>query len=142
MADPDKSDMRLSFKQMCERFDVTPRTLRYYEYIELLTPERQGRSRFYHPRDFARMKLILRGRKYGFSLEAIRQWLDIYDSQGSAAQMATWIESADAQLVELEQQRQQIEETIAELRALRDRTAASLEIYEESTDVVSDIVEE
>ncbi|WP_240789569.1 MerR family transcriptional regulator [Pseudooceanicola onchidii] len=134
-------ETRLSFKEMCERFDVTPRTLRYYEYIELLSPERQGRSRFYHPRDFARMKLILRGRKYGFSLEHIRQWLDIYDEQGSAAQMATWIESADAQLQELETQRRQIEETITELRALRDRTAASLEVYEESTDVVSDIVE-
>ncbi|WP_375175410.1 MerR family DNA-binding transcriptional regulator [Pseudooceanicola sp.] len=135
------SESRLSFKEMCERFDVTPRTLRYYEYIELLSPEREGRSRFYHPRDCARMKLILRGRKYGFSLEAIRQWLDIYDEEGSDAQMQTWVESADAQLLELESQRRQIDETIAELRALRDRTAASLEAYGESTDAVSDIVE-
>lgn len=142
MAEAEKSEGRLSFKQMCDRFDVTPRTLRYYEYIELLHPERQGRSRFYHSRDVARMKLILRGRKYGFSLEAIRQWLDIYDDEGSSAQMKSWIESADAQLLELETQRQQIEETISELRALRDRTAASLEIYEQSTDVVSDIVED
>jgi DNA-binding transcriptional MerR regulator len=135
------SEGRLSFKEMCERFDVTPRTLRYYEYIELLSPERQGRSRFYHPRDLARMKLILRGRKYGFSLEAIRQWLDIYDEQGSAAQMKTWVESADAQLLELENQRRQIDETIAELRALRDRTAASLDAFDESTDAVKDIVD-
>ena len=136
------SESRLSFKEMCKRFDVTPRTLRYYEYIELLSPERQGRSRYYHPRDCARMTLILRGRKYGFSLEAIRQWLDIYDEQGSDAQMKTWIESADAQLLELENQRRQIEETITELRALRDRTAASVEVFDESTDAVSDIVEE
>lgn len=135
------SEGRLSFKEMCERFDVTPRTLRYYEYIELLSPERQGRSRFYHPRDLARMKLILRGRKYGFSLEAIRQWLDIYDEQGSAAQMKTWVESADAQLLELENQRRQIDETITELRALRDRTAASLDAFDESTDAVKDIVD-
>ena len=123
MDEAGREDTRLNFKQMCERFDVTPRTLRYYEYIELLSPERQGRARFYHPRDFARMKLILRGRKYGFPLEAIRQWLDIYDEQGSAAQMATWIE-------------------YAEMRALRDRTAASLEVYDESTEVVRDIVED
>ena len=70
---------RLSFKEMCARFDVTPRTLRYYEYIELLAPEKEGRSRFYGPREIARMTLILRGRKWGFSLEEIRQWLLIYE---------------------------------------------------------------
>ncbi|GGE19893.1 MerR family transcriptional regulator [Primorskyibacter flagellatus] len=135
-------EARIGFKDMCARFDVTPRTLRYYEYIELLHPEREGRSRFYGSRDCARMKLILRGRKYGFSLEAIRQWLDIYDEEGSAAQMQSWIENADAQLAELTTQREQIEETISELQALRDRTAASLEVYDESTSAVSDIVED
>jgi DNA-binding transcriptional MerR regulator len=135
-------EARIGFKDMCARFDVTPRTLRYYEYIELLHPEREGRSRFYGSRDCARMKLILRGRKYGFSLEAIRQWLDIYDEEGSAAQMQSWIENADAQLAELTTQRDQIEETISELQALRDRTAASLEVYDESTSAVSDIVED
>ncbi|MGI3168591.1 MerR family transcriptional regulator [Pseudooceanicola sp. C21-150M6] len=135
-------EMRLSFKEMCERFDVTPRTLRYYEYIELLHPERQGRSRYYGNRDCARMRLILRGRKYGFSLEAIRQWLDIYDEQGSAAQMTSWIESADAQLSELREQRDQIDETLAELQKLRDRTAASLAVYDESPDAVQDIVQD
>jgi len=55
MAEP-----RLSFKEMCAKFDVTPRTLRYYEYIELLSPEREGRSRFYGSKELARMTLILR----------------------------------------------------------------------------------
>jgi DNA-binding transcriptional MerR regulator len=50
---------------MCAKFDVTPRTLRYYEYIELLAPEREGRSRFYGAREIARMTLILRGRRVG-----------------------------------------------------------------------------
>ena len=58
-------DKRLSFKEMCAEFDVTPRTLRYYEYIELLHPERDGRARSYGPREIARMKLIMRGRKFG-----------------------------------------------------------------------------
>ncbi len=61
----------ISFKDMCARFDVTPRTLRYYEYIELLSPHKEGRSRFYGARELARMKLILRGRRFGFSLEDI-----------------------------------------------------------------------
>lgn len=55
------SEVRLNFKEMCAKFDVTPRTLRYYEYIELLSPDREGRSRFYGPRELARMTLILRG---------------------------------------------------------------------------------
>ena len=57
------SDKRLTFKEMCAKFEVTPRTLRYYEYIELLSPRKEGRSRFYGPREVARMTLILRGRR-------------------------------------------------------------------------------
>ena len=117
---------RLSFKEMCARFDVTPRTLRYYEYIELLTPEREGRSRFYRPREIARMTLILRGRRFGFSLEEIRQWLLIYEHEGTEAQMRAWIALADRQLSELAEQKAQLDETIAELQALRDETDASL----------------
>jgi DNA-binding transcriptional MerR regulator len=117
---------RLSFKEMCARFDVTPRTLRYYEYIELLAPEKDGRSRFYGPREIARMTLILRGRRFGFSLEDIRQWLLIYAREGTSAQMRRWIDLADRQLSELAEQRRQLDETMAELKALRDETAQSL----------------
>lgn len=121
MAEP-----RLSFKEMCAKYDVTPRTLRYYEYIELLSPEREGRSRFYGPKELARMTLILRGRKFGFPLEDIRQWLMIYEHEGTQAQMQTWIELADRQLSELAEQREQLDETMAELKALRDETASTL----------------
>ena len=103
---------RLSFKEMCERFDVTPRTLRYYEYIELLAPDREGRARYYGPREVARMTLILRGRKWGFPLEDIRQWLLIYENEGSEAQNRAWLELADRQLGELEEQRQQLDEAM------------------------------
>ena len=120
------TDTRLAFKDMCARFDVTPRTLRYYEYIELLQPEREGRSRFYGPREVARMTLILRGRKFGFSLEEIRQWLLIYEEKGTRAQMETFVEMATKQLAALDEQRQQLEQTIVELRSLRDDTAANL----------------
>ncbi|MFC6687087.1 MerR family transcriptional regulator [Jhaorihella thermophila] len=114
------SETRLSFKEMCAKFDVTPRTLRYYEYIELLQPEREGRSRFYGPREVARMKLILRGRKFGFQLEEIRQWLLIYENEGTKAQMAAFVEMADRQMKELETQRAQIDEAMDELKALRE----------------------
>ena len=120
------SENRLSFKEMCARFDVTPRTLRYYEYIELLQPEREGRSRYYGPREVARMTLILRGRRFGFSLEEIRQWLLIYEHEGTEAQMRSWIKLADRQLAELAEQRAQLDEAIDELQSLRNETAKYL----------------
>lgn len=121
------NDTRLSFKEMCARFDVTPRTLRYYEYIELLSPEREGRSRYYHAREIARMELILRGRRFGFSLEELRQWLLIYDHEGTEAQMQVFIEMADRQLAALAEQKEQLDAAISELSELRDSTAQTLE---------------
>ena len=110
---------RLSFKEMCARFDVTPRTLRYYEYIELLAPERDGRARFYGHREIARMTLILRGRRFGFSLEEIRQWLLMREEKGSEEQMRVWMEYSERQIENLREQRDQIDEIIDELRRLR-----------------------
>jgi len=115
-------ELKLSFKEMCAKFDVTPRTLRYYEYIELLQPERQGRSRYYGPRECARMTLILRGRKFGFQLEELRQWLLMYDSEGTQTQMQVFVDMADAKLTELEDQQKQLAQTIEDLRVLRKQT--------------------
>ena len=121
------AEERISFKDMCTRFDVTPRTLRYYEYIELLSPEKDGRARFYGPREVARMTLILRGRRFGFSLEEIRQWLLLYDEKGTKEQYSVWISMADRQLAELGKQRAELDATIADLKDLRDRTQALLD---------------
>jgi len=96
--------------------------LRYYEYIELLQPERQGRSRYYGPRECARMTLILRGRKFGFQLEELRQWLLMYDSEGTQTQMQVFVDMADAKLTELEDQQKQMAQTIEDLRVLRKQT--------------------
>lgn len=117
---------RLTFKEMCAAFDVTPRTLRYYEYIELLQPNREGRARFYGARERARMKLILRGRKFGFQLEDIRQWLLIYENEGTQAQMQAWVTMADKQLDELADQRVQLDEALNELQTLRNNVAKEL----------------
>jgi DNA-binding transcriptional MerR regulator len=111
----------LTFKEMCTKFDVTPRTLRYYEYIELLSPQKEGRARFYGPREVARMTLILRGRHFGFSLEEIRQWLELYQKKGTEAQMRTMLEWADRQLHELEGKKAQIQSSIDDLAALRNQ---------------------
>jgi|TARA_R110001606_G_scaffold19619_13_gene71594 DNA-binding transcriptional MerR regulator len=117
---------RISFKDMCARFEVTPRTLRYYEYIELLQPRKEGRARFYGPREVARMTLILRGRRFGFSLEEIRQWLQIYDKKGSREQYQVWIDMADRQLAVLDGQIADLTAARADLDQLRQTTVAEL----------------
>ena len=119
-------DTRLTFKEMCAKFDVTPRTLRYYEYIELLSPDREGRTRFYAPRERARMELILRGRSFGFALEDIRQWLLIYEDEGTIAQMRAWVEMANGQLQELAEKKRQLDIALIELTRLRDETLKAL----------------
>ena len=120
------SEERLSFKDMCARFDVTPRTLRHYEYIELLFPEREGRQRFYGPREIARMTLILRGRRFGFKLEELRQWLELYDADPAQhLQRKVWMKMADKQLDELRSRREELDEIIVELERLRDVWDAS-----------------
>ena len=117
---------QVSFKEMCAHFEVTPRTLRYYEYIELLQPERDGRSRLYNPRDVARMTLIMRGRRFGFSLEELRQWLMIYDKEGNEAQMQAWVPIAQGKLVELQKQQKEISEAVLELSEMIDSVSSDL----------------
>ena len=124
------TETKLSFKEMCAKFAVTPRTLRYYEYIELLQPQREGRSRFYGPREVARMTLILRGRKFGFLLEELRQWLEIYDEKGTVAQMQVFNDLAERKIIELKEQQVQLAQTIEELKELRIK---SVEIVNKNT---------
>ena len=69
----------MTIGQMCKAFDVTPRTLRFYEYKELLSPIREGQRRLFTQRDCARLKLILRGKRFGFTLDEIKDLLDLYD---------------------------------------------------------------
>jgi len=114
------SDERLTLKEMCAKFGVTPRTLRHYEYIELLSPRKEGRTRYYTHREEVRLKLILRGRRFGFPLEEVRQWLLLYDADPeNRLQMKTWIDMSGRQIAELETRKTELEETIRELRDLR-----------------------
>lgn len=107
----------MTIRDMCEAFDVTPRTLRFYEAKELIFPHRDGQKRLYSKRDRARLKLILRGKRFGFSLEEIRQLLDLYhmgDSQQT--QLQRTYETALAHLKAMEAQRDELNEAIEELR--------------------------
>ena len=102
---------------MCDQFNVTPRTLRFYESKELLFPTRQGHKRLFTKKCRGRLKLILRGKRFGFSLEDIRQLLELYDmGDKQQTQLLRTYELAKNKLTDLEEQREKIEETIIELR--------------------------
>ncbi len=106
----------LTIREMCDTFDVTARTLRFYETKELLSPQRTGARRLYSRRDRARLKLILRGKRFGFSLEDIRQTLDLYDRDGSnAAQVERARQLAFDRLAAMKAQRDELTVAIHEL---------------------------
>jgi DNA-binding transcriptional MerR regulator len=108
----------MTIREMCEAYDVTPRTLRFYEAKELLTPIRIGTRRLFTRRDRARLALILRGKRFGFSLEEIRQTLDLYDREtGNAAQNRRACEIARERLHAMETQRAELDVAIADLKA-------------------------
>ena len=106
----------MTIREMCDAFGVTPRTLRFYEAKELLFPHRDGQRRLFTKRDRARLKLILRGKRFGFSLEEIRQLLDMYyigDQQ--ATQFSKTYEIARERLSEMVRQRDELNAAIADL---------------------------
>lgn len=115
--DTDMTTDTMNIRDMCEAFDVTPRTLRFYEAKELLFPIREGQRRLFTKRDRARLKLILRGKRFGFSLEEIRQLLDLYhmgDSQ--LTQLSKTLETAKRHLSDMEAQSRELDEAIGELK--------------------------
>lgn len=111
-----KNDL-MTIRQMCDEYDVTPRTLRFYESKELLYPIREGQKRLFTRRDRGRLKLILRGKRFGFSLEEIRQLLDLYDRDGSPlVQLEETYRVAQKHLARMIEQRAALDEAIEELQ--------------------------
>ena len=111
------TDESMTIRQMCDAYDVTPRTLRFYEAKELLFPVREGSKRLFTKRDRVRLTLILRGKRFGFSLEDIRQLLDLYDRDGSnEAQYVQTYQLAEARLGVMEAQRDELAVAIGELK--------------------------
>lgn len=106
----------MTIREMCDTFGVTARTLRFYESKELLSPVRDGQRRLFTRRDRARLKLILRGKRFGFPLEEIRQLLDLYDiGDQQQTQLQATMERAQAHLDTLKTQREELDEAIADL---------------------------
>ena len=102
-----------AIRQLCREFSVTPRALRFYEDKGLLAPARDGMNRVYNFRDRARLQLILRGKRVGFSLNEIREILDLYDEKdGGAAQMARSLKKFRERIVALKRQREDIDGAI------------------------------
>ncbi|MFC4671257.1 MerR family DNA-binding transcriptional regulator [Seohaeicola nanhaiensis] len=111
------TETTMTISEMCEAFDVTARTLRFYEAKELLAPIRQGQKRLFTKRDRARLKLILRGKRFGFSLEEIRQLLDLYQmGDQQHTQLQRTYEIAQQRLAAMERQRDDLTAAIDELK--------------------------
>lgn len=106
-----------TIREMCEEYEVTPRTLRFYEAKELIFPIREGQKRLFTKRDSGRLKLILRGKRFGFSLEEIRQLLDLYDmGDQQLTQLQRTYEVALERLSDMERQRAELDVAIEDLK--------------------------
>lgn len=117
----------ISVTKLARELGVTARTLRFYEDRGLITPLRQGNARIYTPRDRARMILILRGKRLGFSLREIKEYLDLYAKGQTGVDQLRKLQIAVAERLEsLAEQQEAIELTIAELQDIADQTAAAL----------------
>jgi DNA-binding transcriptional MerR regulator len=113
--------------EIAEEFGVTHRTIRYYEDQGLISPERRGTQRVFHPRDRVRLALVLRGKRIGFDLEKIRRIVDMYDeTPGEIGQLHYLLEEIATRRAELEQRRTDIEQTLTELDAVEARCRADL----------------
>lgn len=122
------TDELIGIREMCDTYAVTPRTLRFYEAKELLAPVREGQKRLFTRRDRARLKLILRGKRFGFSLEEIRQLLDLYDrDDAQLAQLIKTYEIALDRLADLKARREELNEAIHDLEDYLEWGAETIE---------------
>jgi DNA-binding transcriptional MerR regulator len=126
-ASPDQADRFWTVTELARELGVTPRTIRFYEDCGLILPRRAGTTRVYAPRDRARLILILRGKRLGFSLREIREYLDLYDADPThASQLRRLLDGVRARVALLEEQSQALDETLTELRNIETQTAATL----------------
>ncbi|MCF5871202.1 MerR family transcriptional regulator [Aeromonas veronii] len=120
-------EISYSISELAHEFDVTPRTIRYYEDEGLLTPQREGQTRIYSHKDKIRLKLTLRGKRLGFSLAEIRELFDMYDTdKSSKTQLHSMIQLIEAKRGALRQQLEDIQMVMAELEAAEQRCVNSL----------------
>ena len=122
-----------SVTELADDLGVTPRAIRFYETKGLIKPRRAGTTRVYTHRDRVRMQLILRGKRLGFSLADIREYLDLYDVDTSQnKQLLLLLEKIDQRISELEQQREDLETTLHELDEMRQECLTNIELREQA----------
>ncbi|WP_193165626.1 MerR family transcriptional regulator [Microbulbifer hainanensis] len=116
-----------SISELAREFDITTRTIRFYEDKGLLSPARRGQTRVYSPEDRVRLKLILRGKRLGFSLDESREIIDMYDpAHGNVEQLQRLLERIEQQRAQLQQQLRDIQSLMGELDDAEARARASL----------------
>jgi|TARA_Y100000782_G_scaffold40926_2_gene45328 DNA-binding transcriptional MerR regulator len=121
------NDKLYSITELAEEFDITPRAIRFYETKNLLSPQRAGATRVYNYRDRARLMLVLRGKRLGFSLEDIKEYIDLYDADRSRTeQLAHLMLVGRRRIEELEQQLEDVQTTLHELRVIETEARDSL----------------
>jgi len=117
-----------SVTELANEFDITPRAIRFYETKGLLSPQRAGSTRVYTYRDRARLMIILRGKRLGFSLSGIKEYLDLYDADPTQKkQMQALLGALRERMDELEEQRKDLETTLDELKDVERQTLSVLE---------------
>lgn len=111
------SQQTWTISELAKEFEITPRTIRFYEDQGILSPERDGRNRVYHPRDRTRLKLALRGKRMGFQLAEILALINMYDAtpDSTAAQLQHYVDVLENHRSTLEQQRRDLEQTLREI---------------------------
>ena len=126
-------DSTWSITALAEEFGITLRTIRHYEDVGLITPERRGTSRIFHARDRIRLQLILRGKRLGFSLPQIRTIVNMYDEQpGESGQLHYLLDQIEVRRGELERMRRDIDDTMSELDDVEARCREDLAALERS----------
>lgn len=124
----DHSGPTWTITAIAREFDVTLRTIRFYEDRGLLAPERRGTQRIFRARDRVRLALVLRGKRLGFTLDEIATIVDMYDAApGEAGQLRYLLEQIDARRMELDQRRRDIEATLADLAEVEARCREDLD---------------
>jgi DNA-binding transcriptional MerR regulator len=116
-----------TISELAEEFEITTRTIRFYEDEGLLRPKRNGRQRIYSKRDYVRLKLILRGKRLGLSLREISDIIELYDSdQGELSQLDSFLQSIRERRTILKQKREDIDATLSELQRIEQRCRTRL----------------
>ena len=124
---PDQADRFWTVTELARELGVTARTIRFYEDRGLILPRRAGTTRVYAPRDRARLILILRGKRLGFSLREVKEYLDLYDADPTHASQLRWLlDGVRARIALLDEQSKALDETLTELRKIETHASAAL----------------